>query len=82
MNQETVTALGVVLAAFAASYSLNAVFLRRLLQKVDSLYDAYCGTPTTPGLRDDVEAIKRHIGLSDEPFTGRERRMNERRQGR
>lgn len=48
-----------------ASLALNALFLRRLLSKLDTLYDAVVGTPTTPGvltairrLRDRVDAIE------------------------
>jgi hypothetical protein len=44
-----------------ASLTLNALFLRRLLGKVDTLYDAIVGTATAPGLRDRLYALELRV---------------------
>lgn len=75
----------------AASLALNALFLSRLLRKIDKSYelarqvhDAVLGTTLQRGLADRVAALETHTGLADAPpedppRDGRERRRGERR---
>lgn len=41
-----------------ASLALNAIFLRRLLTKLDTVYNAICGTPGVPGLEDRTRQLE------------------------
>lgn len=85
MSNETALPLWLV----AASLALNALFLRRLLAKLDKLYDWIVGTMDRPGLIDRVVALEswrsdvlvRLDQVTTEPWPGSERRQGERRRG-
>lgn len=67
----------------SASLLLNALFLSRLLRKIDAVYDEVIGRPGYRGLSDRVRGIEEHAGLVD-VFDGvTDRRANvERRQAK
>jgi hypothetical protein len=46
-----------------ASVTLNGLFLKRLLFKIDAVYNWLCGTPDTPGLADRVRRLESLVGL-------------------
>lgn len=52
--------------AVAASLSLNALFLKRLLSKLDAVYNVVVGTPERPGLVPRVIELEREF----ERFSG------------
>lgn len=61
------------LTLIGVSLSMNAVFLSRLLKKVDSVYDCLAGTTERPGLLDRMARVESF--LSDHfNFTTIERR--------
>lgn len=70
------TAEQLLLAGVGISLSINAVFLRRLVQKLDTVYDWICGNPDKPGIADSVREIQIVLGL-----TPIERRQTHRRKG-
>jgi len=58
-----------------------AVFLSRLLAKLDRVYDAVVGTTERPGLVDRVVRIELHTGLADAPALAERPSVDERRSG-
>ena len=64
--------------AVSASLLLNALFLKRLLHKLDTVYNWICGTPQgKPGAEARLDAVERATGLV--PFDGVNRRRSDRR---
>lgn len=52
--------------AIAISFALNVVFLRRLLGKVDRVYNWICGTPEKPGIADRIRRLEAVLDIQPE----------------
>lgn len=66
----------------AASLALNAIFLRRLLSRLDDLYACVVGSPERPGLADRVRRIEELTGLAESALWPEVDRRHGERRGR
>jgi hypothetical protein len=48
----------------AASLSLNALYLRQLVAKIDTVYTWICGTPDKPGIADRLKMLENAVGIT------------------
>lgn len=47
----------------AASLALNAIYLRQLISKLDTVYNWICGTPDKPGIADRLGILENAVGV-------------------